>query len=302
MSTDRFMIAVVAGALGDDARDAVRTARRAGFGGILFDAYALGVSIPDLSLTGRREFRHMLAAQDQQLVGLRVDIGAKGISAGADADRVVARVDRVMEAAAGLSCRLVCLDLGPLPRAPRKLETRRTITRDEAGVIIVPKPAQVSADDPGRGEEPIDPAAVAQVDAAMAEIGRRADRYGVAMALRSELASFSALERALKAADCPWFGVDLDPVAILRDAWSMDEVFSRLGATIKHVRARDALVGADRRTQAATVGRGSVNWGQLLSALHEGGYQGWMTVDPMELPDRVAAAAAAAEYLRGLRR
>src|SRR5205814_637421 len=102
-----------------------------------------------------------------------------------------------------------------------------------------------------------------QEDAALHEIGKRSDRYGVTMAFRSDLASFAALERALKSASCPWFGVDLDPVAILRDAWGMDEIFSRLGSLLKHVRGRDALRGADRRTRPAPVGRGSVSWGEL---------------------------------------
>src|SRR5206468_871975 len=104
---------------------------------------------------------------------------------------------------------------------------------------------------------PPDPAFVSQVSAALQELGSRADRYGVTVAVRSELASFASLDEALTAARCPWFGVDLDPVAILRDDWSADEVFSRLGPLIRHVRARDATLGADRRTQPAAIGRGT---------------------------------------------
>ena len=120
------------------------------------------------------------------------------------------------------------------------------------------------------------------------------------VAFRSDLASFAALERALRQADCPMFGVDLDPVAVLRDAWDADEVFSRLGGLIRHVRGRDAVRGADRRTKPAAVGAGATDWEQLLSYFDEAGYAGWITVDPLELPDRPAAAAGAREVLSKL--
>jgi sugar phosphate isomerase/epimerase len=131
-------------------------------------------------------------------------------------------------------------------------------------------------------------------------LGARADRFGVTVAFRSDLASFAALERALTAAACPWFGVDLDPVAILRDGWSMDEIFARLGGLIRHVRGRDAVIGADRRTRAASVGQGSTNWPELLTALDSAGYRGWTTVDPLELADRTGSAIAGAKHLRDL--
>jgi sugar phosphate isomerase/epimerase len=135
-------------------------------------------------------------------------------------------------------------------------------------------------------------------DAALSELARRADRHGVTIAFRSELASFAALDRALKIAACPWFGLDLDPVAILKDDWSKDDIFSHLGQQIHHVRARDALAGPDHRTKPAVVGTGSVNWPRLLSDLDAAGYHGWITLDPVELPNRRAAATSGAAALR----
>src|SRR6476659_4861149 len=107
-------ISVLASALSTDARQAATTARSLGFGGILFDAYSPSLSIPELSQTGRREFRHTLSAQDLSLVGLRADLGARGFGPGADIDRLIQRLDRAMEAAAGLASPLLCVDLGPL--------------------------------------------------------------------------------------------------------------------------------------------------------------------------------------------
>ncbi|MGD0389193.1 MAG: TIM barrel protein [Tepidisphaeraceae bacterium] len=135
------------------------------------------------------------------------------------------------------------------------------------------------------------------MDAALSELARRADRHGVAIAFRSELAAFAVLDRALKTAACPWFGLDLDPVAILKDDWSQDEIFSHLGQQIRHVRARDAIAGPDRRTKPAVIGSGSVDWPRLLSDLDGAGYHGWITLDPAELPNRRAAATSGAAAL-----
>jgi sugar phosphate isomerase/epimerase len=89
----------------------------------------------------------------------------------------------------------------------------------------------------------------------------------------------------------------LDPVAILRDGWEIDEVFSRLGSLVRHVRGRDATGGAGGRTKPAAVGAGGTDWVQLFANLDGAGYRGWVTVDPFELPDRAGAAAQARSAL-----
>ena len=307
MPRSTLPLGVVAAALSNDLRAAPARARAAGFAGLQFDAYSSVLNIPDLSGSGRREFARLLAAQDQRLVGLRWDAGPKGLGPGADVDQALARLERVMEAAAGLASPLVSVELGPLPEPPAAPKPKPKVTREQAGLILLPEglggggagAAGSATPQAAAGPAP-DPAFVSHVDGALAELCRRADRYSVIVALRSELASFAALERALRQVNCPWFGVDLDPVAVLRDPWDADEVFSRLGGFICHVRGRDAIRGADRRTKPAPVGSGSTDWGHLLSNLDEAGYAGWITVDPIELTDRATAATQAREYLAKL--
>jgi sugar phosphate isomerase/epimerase len=299
----KLNFSVMASAISDDLRDAPRRARSAGFAGLIFDAYSSRLNLTELSGSGRRDFRHLLSAQNKQLAALSVDIGPKGIDIGADVDRVIARLDTAMETAVGLGTKMISVDLGPLPAPPPQAKPAKKITADEAGLIILPPPSMAAVEgaappDPISG--PLDPDATGTVDSALYEIGKRADRYGVTNAFRSDLASFAALERAIKTASCPWFGVDFDPVAVLRDVWPIDEIFSRLGNLIRHVRGRDALRGADRRTRPAPIGNGSVNWGELISKLDEAGYQNWLTIDSLELENRAAAAQSAVDYLRKL--
>ena len=298
MAVDAIQLGVVASALSDDSRRAARASREMGFGGLLFDAFSSNLDLTHLSSSGRREFARLLTSQDQQLVGLRADLGAKGFGPGADIDRLLSRIDRVMEAAAGLAAPLICLDLGPLPPAPAQERAKPKITPEQAGIILIPTaspPPPTSAPVP-----PPDPVFVAQVAAAMADLGARADRYSVIFAFRADLASFASLEDALRRAACPWFGIDLDPVAVLRDDWSLDEVFSRLGPLMRHVRGRDAIAGPDRRAKAVPLGQGSTDWAALLRRLDESAYRGWITVDPVDLADRPAAAAGAVKHLKTL--
>ena len=287
--------AAVASALGSDPRGVALAARQVGFDGLLFDAFGPPIDLAGLSGSGRREFRHVLSAQDRQLVGVRVDLGVKGFGPGADVDRLLSQFKTVMEAATALVAPLIVAEIGPLPEPPADAPPRPVVTPEQAGRILLPSFAEPAAAPP---PVPLDPVFAAAVDTALAELGAMADRFSVIVAMRSELSSLAALDRSLRAARCPWFGVDLDPVSILRDAWDVDQTFSRLGHHVRHVRGRDAVAGADRRTKPAPIGRGDTKWDHLLADLDGADYQGWVTLDPSDLPDRTAAAGSGLKYLR----
>jgi sugar phosphate isomerase/epimerase len=308
MATDLIKTAVVASVFNDEPREAARAARLIGFSGLIFDAYGPRLALPELSRTGRREFRHILSSHDQQLVGLRFDLGPKGLGPGADVDRILSRLDAMMESSKEMQAPLICVDVGPLPAPPRPHQseadrlTSQKLAQQQAGAILLPSLSDLDliaspapAPQPPAPGLPID---TSQIDHALMELGQRADSYGVILAMRSQLSGFDALERALRQASCPWFGIDLDPVAILHDPWPIDRVFDQLGPLVRHVRGRDATVGADRRTQPAAIGRGSTDWPYLLALLDDAGYNGWITVDSTELIDRPAAARLGLDHLR----
>ncbi len=303
MSEIASKIAVVASALSNDPRQAPRIAREAGFDGLLFPAYSSAINLPDLSATGRREFRHVLSAQAQQLVALQFDIGPKGFGSEADVDQIVSRLNRVLEAARELGAVCVCTDLGPLPPPEQPRKPKPKVTQEQAGLILLPP--SVGEIEGAEAPEPTplspkDRLLMSQVDAAMAEVCGLAERYSMTIACSSSLSSFASLERTLLATRCPWLGIDLDPVAMLRDEQDSDEIFSNVGGLIRHVRGRDATKGADRRTVPSVIGRGSTNWEQLVSSLDSAGYHGWITVDPTELQDRAGAAVVGLKTIRAI--
>jgi sugar phosphate isomerase/epimerase len=246
-------LAVVARALHDDFRTAAKLAREAGFAGLQLDPRLGELDLVSLSQSGQRELLSVFRANQLELASLRIDLGAKGLSAGTDIDATLDRIEKILSVAQALARPIVCIELGPPP-----------------------------------------------ADAALLELARRADRHGVILALRGELVSFSDLEKSAKTGDCPWFGIDFDPVAALRDEWSSDEIFSRMGQLIRHVRARDAILGSEKRTKPVVIGTGSLDWRKLLADLEGAGFRGWVTIDPVELPQPRAAAQSGAAAWRTL--
>ncbi|QOV90528.1 sugar phosphate isomerase/epimerase family protein [Humisphaera borealis] len=296
MSASTRTLSVVATAIANDLRLAPKVARQLGFTGLQLPLVFGSVDLTQLSGTGLRDVRQLLATHEQQLVAISADLGPKGFGPGADVDRLLKRLADAMQVARGLTAGLLTVDLGPLPQPERAAKPAPKVEPGMAGLILLPTASELAAIE--KREAPpatTDSAFFSQVDAALVELGRMADRTGVTLALRCDLSSYAALERALKAASCPWFGIDLDPVALLRDEWEPDEVFSRLGELIRHVRVRDAVGGSGGRTRPAIVGQGDTSWPELLARLEASGYHGAMTIDPTELPDRTRAAVVAFE-------
>jgi sugar phosphate isomerase/epimerase len=290
-----WLIGVVANALGNDPRRIPFMARTLGFDGLQFDVFGAVLNLAELSATGRREFLHLLSAQNQQLVSLRASIGTNGLGSGADVDRILSQARRALETSKALGCGVICLDLGALPAAPRTAKQRPKVTQEMAGLILLP---ETKEEPDAVVEEHVDQDAISQCDSALAELGKIADHIGVIVAMRSDLSSFAALDRAIGAARCPWFAIDLDPVAMLTDEWDADEIFSRLGNLVRHVRVRDAIKGQGGRRQPAAVGKGNVRWKKFIPRLDEAGYSGPLMVDSMDLTDRIAGAKAGVDILR----
>lgn len=280
---------VLASALSGDAREAMSRSREMGFGGLVFDAHSGSLDLPALSTTGRREFGYLLKASGQTLVAVRADIGPKGFGPGADIDRLLAGLDRILQVARDLNAGAVTIDLGPLPEPDEPVKPKPTISPEQAGVILIPSSSTPEPPPPPVATRAPDRAFATQVDGALRALCEIAERYQIMIAAASSLASFASIDRAVRATACPWLGINLDPVAMLQDRWSIDEIFSRRGDSIIHVLARDAIRGDAGRIRSMPVGEGNVKWPELSGALDAADYRGWITFDPSELSDPATA-------------
>ncbi|HEX8323457.1 MAG TPA: sugar phosphate isomerase/epimerase [Tepidisphaeraceae bacterium] len=298
MPAQALQFSTVARVFGDDLRQVAAAARLAGFEGLQIDAITRAIDLTALSGTGFRELRHILSAQAQRPVALRAETGAEGLGPKADVDRVLDRADGVLRAAAALAVPVVCLDLGRLPPAPKVMKPKPPVTSAMAGFLILPEPVVEAEPEPAATK--VDPALVAHWQRAMSALGDIADRYGVMLALASTQSSLASLDALTRGTPCPWFGVDFDPSALLRDEWTADELFDAMGPQIRHVRARDAVGGEGGRTKPAVLGRGDVAWRSILELLDASGYHAAVTVDSTELPDPPAAAVAGLKQLRAI--
>jgi len=72
-------------------------------------------------------------------------LGAKGFGPGADVDRLLARLDKLLEAAKVLAAPLLCVDLGPLPPPPPDDRPKPKVTAEMAGLLVLPDSSAFTA-------------------------------------------------------------------------------------------------------------------------------------------------------------
>ncbi len=301
MPVDRSIsFATVSRALHEDLREAVRMGRTLGFSGLQIDARTQTLNLTTFSTSGYRELRHVFASHVQKVVALRCEAGPEGLGPRSDTDKVLDRADGVLRAAAALGCESVCMDLGRLPPAPRVARAKPKVTQEMAGLLILPDSMTASEPEPEPEAPKLAPAMIGHWQQALSVLGEMADRYGVMLAFESQLSSLAAIVHLVSSVKCPWFGLDFDTAAMLRDEWTPNDLFDAAGPLIRQVRARDAVAGEENRTKPAVIGRGDVKWRETLELLNDADYNGSITIDPLELPDPSASAIAGLKQLRAI--
>ncbi|HQY87584.1 MAG TPA: TIM barrel protein [Tepidisphaeraceae bacterium] len=288
-------LSILSNALGSDLRGIALSARKLGAAGVTLQLSA-HPQLRDLSDTGRRDVARLFTQEALAIVGGSIELKPSGFGPKADVEQEIDRIDRAMQMVRQLSASLLLVDIGPLPPAPDEEVSKPAINSGMLGKLILPDPPKQKP--PMKVER--DEAFETSLEVALREVGTRADRAGCMIAWRSSLGSFSSLARAIRQVDCPWFGVDLDPVAIVADGRDIDAIVSAVGSMIHHVRARDAVRGAGGRVEPVELGSGHVDWQHLIANLKSSDFRGWISIDPSGLANLSAASAAAFEKMRML--
>ena len=129
----------------------------------------------------------------------------------------------------------------------------------------------------------------------------------IAKCLRRRLAAVTGTEsgtdlaRLLAAVPAGSIAVTLDPGSLIINSYSPVEAIRALGPSIAHVHVRDGVRDLARgRGLEVAVGRGSADFPELLAALEEHDYRGYLSIARGESQDPVGEISLAVEYLRNI--
>lgn len=294
-------IAALASSLAPDLRRAADDARTLGFDGLTLEPSRLDESAR--SRSGQRELAHIVASRGLKLAAIKHALPPRSLLDSSLADRALGETLRTIELAAGLRAGVLALDVGSLPDVADQPREPAQPSSLDAGLLILPSREETERYGnaaPRSSRRSPSPGNMQLVAGFVDELSRCADRFGVKVALGSSLARLDSLQQALNGISLPLVGLDLDPSALLSDAWTPDDAFERFDGRVLHVRGRDALLGQGGRSRPAIIGDGDVNWGNVIATLHDADCRATITIDPAELTDPRQGAIVGLKHLRSL--
>lgn len=239
-------------------KKALHTAAELGASAVEIDARS--EITPQLSRTGVRQLRKILDDLRLRVSAVRFRT-RRGYATLADLDARVAATKAAMELAHDLGSSLVTNHLGLIPSDPESPAWRTLVE-------------------------------------VLSDLGAHGHRVGAELAAETGASGGEPMARLL--ADLPegTLAVNLDPGGLVENGFSPVEAVSALGPAIRLVHASDAHRGVPGHPgEPAPVGRGDVDFPELLAALEERGYRGYFTVGDQTSDDPKEAIGRAVRYL-----
>lgn len=136
---------------------------------------------------------------------------------------------------------------------------------------------------------------------ALTDLGRFGQHAGSLIAAKTGTEEGSDLLRLIEAAPAGLVGVDFDPGSLLIHGFSPQAAIDALAGHVLHVHVRDAVRDlAQGRGLEVPLGRGSVDFPQILGRLEEHGYRGYFTVERRQSEDPITEIGQAVQYLKNL--
>jgi sugar phosphate isomerase/epimerase len=256
-----MLIAVQTRCLGQPLRQALHTAARIGASGVQIDART-ELQPRELSETGVRQLRKML--EDLNLRFASVAFASRrGYANPQDLDRRIAATVEAMRMASRLGARVLVFATGPAPLP--------------------------------------DAAEYATLLEALSILASHGNRIGVTLAAQCPRGTPTELAALLSHLPEGLMGVDLSPADLIQSGQAPREFVATLGPRVTHVFANDAVRGAGGAAAFdVELGRGSAEMPELLGALEEFDYRGWITVERRNSGQPVEDCANAVAYLKAL--
>lgn len=243
-------------------KKALHTAGDLGAKGVEIDA-RMEIKPRELSQTGLRQVRKMLEDRDLTVcaVGFRT---RRGYDVADDLDRRVAATKEAMDMAYKLGAPVVVNQIGRVP------------------------------------SETTDPA-WDQLVQVLTDLGRYGQQAGAFLAAETGTEAPEVLLQLIDALPAGCLAVNLDPGNLIVNGFSASEAVSMLGTHVSHVHAKDGVRDlAQGRGVETPLGRGSVDFTELIGGLEEFEYRGFFTIERERSRDPVSEIGQAVHYLRSL--
>lgn len=213
-----------------------------------------------LTESARREIRHLFASHQLLIAAL-----AAPLRFGLDvAENQEARIDylrQVMTLSFELGCRTVVIQPGSIPKDEK--DPRYAVLFD-----------------------------------ALLTLGRHGDRIGATLALETGLDDPETVNAFLAKLDTGGLAITFNPGFLLVHGHDPYQTARLLHSRILYVHATDARRGLSPRL--VPVGRGDLDWLELMGVLTEIDYRGFLTIDVEPGTNSASEAAAGAMFLKKL--
>jgi sugar phosphate isomerase/epimerase len=133
----------------------------------------------------------------------------------------------------------------------------------------------------------------------LAELGRYGHRVGALLAAETGPDSAEEMARLIEALPAGSLGIDFHPAQLVLHSQSPADMLAKVGKHVLHVHVADATRDvALRRGFEVPLGRGSVDWPDLLGRLEEHEYRGWFTLQRRDTQKPIEELADGVKFLK----
>lgn len=217
----------------------------------------------EMSQTGLRQLRKMLDDRNLRVCAIGFQT-RRGYNVAEDLDRRVEATKEAMQLAYDLGANVVVNHVGHIPEEPAGAEWDLLV--------------QVLTD-----------------------LGRHGQRVGALLAAETGAEEPERMQRLLEALPEGSIGVNLDPGNMIVNGFSASETAKVLARDVLHVHAKDGVRDlAQGRGLETPLGRGSVDFPELMAILEEREYRGYFTIEREYAADPILEVGQAVQYLRSL--
>jgi sugar phosphate isomerase/epimerase len=159
--------------------------------------------------------------------------------------------------------------------------------------VVVNNVGQVPADKESRGWQNM-------LDS-LSDLGRYGQHVGAMLCAETGSESGADLLRLIQALPPAALGVNFDPGNLIINGHSASEAIRALAPYVMHVHAKDGVRDlAQGRGVEVALGRGSVDFPELLSVLEEQPYNGYFTIERENANDPIFEIGEAVKYLKAI--